>query len=129
MCIIRQVKQLDLVRQLSLILHFRLLNEWCGLLKISIVGVSWNIEDKILFKEIKVLNQVADRQSAKVSGVGLSAILLWLISGFRFGCSGQKFDRRISIGLTNNNAANKIRNGQILETETMCVGVITILDS
>ena len=66
---------MDSVRQLSIVLHLRQVNEWCGLLKISIIGVSWNIEDKILFKEIKVLNQVADRQSAKVSGVGLSAIL------------------------------------------------------
>ena len=66
---------MDTVRQLSVVLHFNQVNEWCRLLKISIVGVSWNIEDKILFKEIKVLNQIADRQIAKTSGVGLSAIL------------------------------------------------------
>ena len=111
MCIVQAMKRLDSVRQLSIVLHHRRVNEWCGLLKISIVGVSWNIEDKILFKEIKVLNQVADRQSAKVSGVGLSAILLWLTSGFPFRLFGQKFDRRINIGLTNDNAADKIRNG------------------
>ena len=29
----------------------------------------------------------------------------------RFGCSGQKFVRRISIGLTNDNETDKIRNG------------------
>ncbi len=29
----------------------------------------------------------------------------------RFGCSEQKFDRRIGIGLTNDNAKDKIRDG------------------
>ena len=47
----------------------------------------------------------------------------------RIGCSGQKFGRWISIDLTNDNAADKIRNGEPLETGTMRVGVITILDS
>ena len=32
----------------------------------------------------------------------------------RFGCSEQKFGRRISIGLTNDNATNKIRDGRSL---------------
>lgn len=34
-----------------------------------------------------------------------------LLVAVRFGCSGQKFVRRMSIGLTNDNAADKIRNG------------------
>ena len=54
---------------------------------------------------------MADRRTAETSGVGLSAILLWLTSGFPFRLFGQKFDRRISIGLTNDNAADKVRNG------------------
>ena len=108
------MKRLGQVRQLSIVLHLRQVNEWCGLLKISIIGESWNIEDKILNEEIKGLILIADRRTAETSGVGLSAILLCLISGNMFRLFGQKFDRRISIGLTNDNAANKIRNGQSL---------------
>lgn len=55
-----------------------------------------------------------DIRITETSGVGMSAILLLLISGNLFRLFGQKFDRRISIGLTNDNAADKIRNGQSL---------------
>ena len=108
------MKRLEQVRQLSVVLHLRQANEWCGLLKISIIGESWNIEDKILFNEIKGLILIADRRTAETSGVGLSSIMLLLISGNLFRLFGQKFDRRISIGLTNDNAADKIRNVQSL---------------
>jgi len=57
---------------------------------------------------------MVDRRTAETSGVGLSSIMLLLISGNLFRLFGQKFDRRISIGLTNDNTANKIRNGQSL---------------
>ena len=62
---------------------------------------------------------MVDRRTAETSGVGLSSIMLLLISGNLFRLFGQKFDRRISIGLTNDNAADKIRNGQPLETESV----------
>ena len=84
------MKRLEQVRQLSVVLHLRQANEWCGLLKISIIGESWNIEDKILFNEIKGLILIADRRTAETSGVGLSAILLWLISGCPFRLFGAK---------------------------------------
>ena len=113
------MKRLEQVRQLSVVLHLRQANEWCGLLKISIIGESWNIEDKILFNEIKGLILIADRRTAETSGVGLSAILLCLISGCPFRLFGQKFGRRIGIGLTNYNVPDKIRNGQPLETESV----------
>ena len=113
------MKRLDQVRQLSIVLHLRQVNEWCGLLKISIIGESWNIEDKILIEEIKGLILIADRRTAETSGVGLSAILLCLISGCPFRLLGQKFGRRIGIGLTNYNVPDKIRNGQPLETESV----------
>ena len=90
MCIIRAMKRLEQVRQLSVVLHLRQAHEWCGLLKISIIGESWNIEDKILFNEIKGLILIADRRTAETSGVGLSAILLWLISGCPFRLFGAK---------------------------------------
>ena len=63
---------------------------------------------------------IADRRTAETSGVGLSAILLWLISGCPFRLFGQKFDRRIGIGLTNDKVPDKLRNGQPLETESVC---------
>ena len=90
MCIVRQVKQLGLVRQLSIVLLLRQVNEWCGLLKISIIGEQWNIEDKILIEEIKSLILIADRLATETSGVGLSAILLWLIWGSPFRLFGAK---------------------------------------
>ena len=65
---------MDLVRQLSIVLLFRSMNKWCGLLKISIIGELWNIEDKILIEEIKDLILIADRRTAETSGVGLSVI-------------------------------------------------------
>ena len=90
MCIIRQVKQLDLVRQLSLILHFRLLNEWCGLLKISTIGSDGRMRTKSLNKRFKGLFTVADRRTVGASGVGLSSIMLLLISGNLFRLFGAK---------------------------------------
>ena len=84
------MKRLGQVRQLSIVLHLRQVNEWCGLLKISIIGESWNIEDKILIEEIKGLILIADRRTAETSGVGLSAILLCLISGCLFRLFGAK---------------------------------------
>lgn len=52
---------------------------------------------------------IADRRTAEVSGVGLSAIIE--LATIRFSCSEQKFVRRIRIGLTNDNATDKIRDG------------------
>ena len=46
----------------------------------------------------------------------------------RFGCSGQKFGKRIGIGLTNDNETGKSQNGHPLETVSVYVGVITIPD-
>ena len=43
------------------------------------------------------------RESANTAIIELATI--------RFGCSEQKFDRRIGIGLTNDNATDKIRDG------------------
>ncbi|WP_259301250.1 hypothetical protein [Phocaeicola vulgatus] len=36
------------------------------------------------------------------------------LATIRFGCSGHKFAKRIGIGLTNDNATKKIRNGRSL---------------
>ena len=67
---------MDSVRQLSIVLHLRQVNGRCGLLKISIIGESWNIEHKILIEEIKSLILIVDRRTAETSGVDLSTILL-----------------------------------------------------
>ena len=52
-----------------------------------------------------------DIRITETSGVGMSAILLWLIRGCPFRLFGVKVCRRISIDLTNDNAADKNRNG------------------
>ena len=38
MCIVQAMKRSDSVRQLSIVLLLRQVNEWCGLLKISVIG-------------------------------------------------------------------------------------------
>ena len=67
---------------------------------------------KSLFGRIKALNKIADRRTTEVSGVGLFRYIAIMESAtVCFGCSEQKFVRRVSIGLTNDNAADKIRDG------------------
>ena len=55
---------------------------------------------------------MADRRTAEVSGVGLFRYIAIMESAtISLDSSGQKFVRRVSIGLTNDNAADKIRDG------------------
>ena len=55
---------------------------------------------------------MADRRTAEVSGVGLFRYIAIMESAtISLDSSGQKFGRRIGIGLTNENATDKIRRG------------------
>ena len=69
---------------------------------------------KTLNGGIKPLNSMVDRRASEASAVGLSAILLSYINDRLCRLFVQKFGRRISIGLTNGNATDKIRNGRSL---------------
>ena len=71
MCIVRQVKQLDSVRLLSVVLLLKQVNERCGLLKISIIREENRLRTESYIEIIKGLILIADRLTAETSGVGL----------------------------------------------------------